>query len=294
MDGLVTRRRLRELGYDDVAIARARRRGELVLLRRGVYAPGPLPEERSARLRLDAAAGVLAQPAGAVVSHEVAALLHGLPLLRPPQEAAVTLPRSVRTPLRAGELRVHAAGLPRWHVTTVDGIPVTSPARTVVDLARWLGTRPGLVTADAALRAGAATAAQLVGVLVDCRGWPGMRMARRVVDFADGAAESPLESVCRLAFHQQGLPPPTLQAWIRDGDWAARVDFLWPRHRTVVEADGLVKYDQPDALRVEKLRQERLEELGYRVVRVTWSQLAASPAAVADRIRRAFRLTHAP
>ncbi len=288
---LVTRKQLVEAGYGDVAIARGRRRGELVPVRRGVYATGPPPEERSAQLRLAAAAGVLAQPAGAVVSHEVAALLHGLPLLHLPREAAVTLPRTVRTPVRTGGLRVHAAGLPRWHTTIVDGIPVTGPARTVVDLARWLGMRPGVVTADAALRTGAVTSAQLVGVLVDCARWPGMRTARRVVDFADGAAESPLESVCRLAFHRQGLPPPTLQAWIRDGDWAARVDFLWPRQLTVVEADGLLKYDQPEALRSEKLRQERLEELGYRVVRVTWAQIASSPAAVADRVRRAFHLT---
>jgi ribosomal protein S16 len=290
--GLVTRRQLLELGYDDVAIARARRRGEWVVVRRGVYAPGPLPEERSARLRLEAAAGTVALASGAVVSHEVAALLHGLPLLWPAREAAVTLPRPVRTPVRTGELRVHAAALPPWHLTTLDGVPVTTAARTVVDLARWLGLRPGVVTADAALRTGAATRSELIGVLGDCRGWPGLRTARRTVDFADGASESPLESICRVAFHQQGLPPPTLQAWIRDADWAARVDFLWERQRTVVEADGLAKYDEPAALRAEKLRQERLEELGYTVVRVTWMQVGASPELVADRIRRAFwRLT---
>jgi hypothetical protein len=289
--GLVTRRQLLDLGYDDVAIARARRRGEWVVLRRGVYAPGPLPEERSARLRLDAVAGVLALT-GAAVSHEVAALLHDLPLLRPAREAAVTSPRPVRTPKRTGELRVHAAALPPGHLTSVSGVPVTSAARTVVDLARWLGLRPGVVTADAALRTGAVTRSELVGVLRDCRGWPGVRTARRTVDFADGAAESPLESVCRVAFAQQGLPPPLLQAWLRDAVWTARVDFLWERQRTVVEADGLVKYDEPGALRAEKLRQERIEELGYTVVRVSWAQISAAPALVADRIRRAFwRLT---
>ena len=291
--GLVTRRQLHELGYDDVSIARARRRGEWVVVRRGVYASGPLPAEWAARLRVQAAAGVLALRTGALVSHEVAALMHGLPLLAPPREAALTLPRPVRSPVVTGGLRVHAAALPAGHGTVCEGIPVTTVARTVVDLARWLGFRPGVVTADAALRARSTTRSELVGVLRDCRGWPGLRTARRVVDFADGLAESPLESVCRVAFHRQGLPPPTPQAWIRDGDWAARVDFLWPRQRTVVEADGLIKYDDADVLRAEKLRQERLEELGYVVVRVTWAQVGASGAAVADRIRRAFARSYA-
>jgi len=71
----------------------------------------------------------------------------------------------------------------------------------------------------------------------------------------------------------------------------ARVDFYWPEHVTVLEIDGMVKYDgrDPDALVREKLRQERLEELGLQVVRATWRQLNDDPARVTDRVRRAFR-----
>jgi len=69
-------------------------------------------------------------------------------------------------------------------------------------------------------------------------------------------------------------------------------DFYWPEHATVLETDGLLKYDGRDrrALVHEKLRQERLEELGLQVVRATWRQLLDEPARVADRIRRAFQI----
>jgi very-short-patch-repair endonuclease len=89
-------------------------------------------------------------------------------------------------------------------------------------------------------------------------------------------------------FAEQGLPPPVTQAPIGQGKPFARVDFLWPQFATVVATDGLTKYKQPDAVRREKLRQERLEELGYTVVRLTWEQVTGEPERSAARIRRAF------
>ena len=116
--GLVTRRQLHELGYDDVSIARARRRGEWVV-RTALASMRPVRCQRSGRpgCRVQAAAGVLALRTGALVSHEVAALMHGLPLLAPPREAAVTLPRPVRSAGRhrwASRARGRLAGWP-WH-----------------------------------------------------------------------------------------------------------------------------------------------------------------------------------
>lgn len=127
---------------------------------------------------------------------------------------------------------------------------------------------------------------ELRQVLLDCWTWPGALRVGRVAAAADPNAESPLESIGRLLLLQHGLPTPSTQVPIgRD-----RVDFLWPRYRTVGEADGMTKYDgsEPDSLRHEKLRQERLEEAGLTVVRFTWRQVEHEPGRTVDRFRRAF------
>jgi hypothetical protein len=163
-------------------------------------------------------------------------------------------------------------------------------ARTVVDLARSLPAVAALVTADDALRQRLVRRADLERVVADCPAWPGIRPAASVVSFADGRSESPLESVCRLTFARHRLPPPVPQGLVmddRDG-WWTRVDFFWSALGTVVEADTVHEYADLDALRQEKLRQERIEDLGYVVVRVTWSQVTRQPAATVARIRRAF------
>jgi hypothetical protein len=187
-------------------------------------------------------------------------------------------------------LATHSAGLPTGHLTACGDVPVTTVARTVVDLARSLPAVAALVTADDALHQRLVRRADLERVVADCPAWPGIRPAAGVIAFADGRSESPLESVCRLTFARHGLPPPLPQGLVvdeRDG-WWARVDFLWSALGTVVEADTGGWPADLDALRQEKVRQERIEELGYAVVRVTWSQVSRQPAATVARIRRAF------
>ena len=158
-----------------------------------------------------------------------------------------------------------------------------------MDLARRLPFRGAVAVADAVLHARLTTPAALASLLADCANWPGAAQARRVVQFADGKAESALESIGRVVFAEQGLPAPETQVRIvvRAGR-VFRSDFLWRRYRTIAEADGLLKYTEPSALRDEKLRQEALSDLGYEIVRFTWKQLHDDPAGVAARIRRAF------
>ena len=82
--------------------------------------------------------------------------------------------------------------------------------------------------------------------------------------------------------------------WIHDGQGRrARVDFLFRDEWVIVETDGLIKYTDPRVLKEEKLRQEWLERLGFVVVRVTWHQIDAQPAATAARIRAGFALAAA-
>jgi predicted transcriptional regulator of viral defense system len=273
--------------------------GQWVRLLPGAYAPAEVaacagrdPVER-ARL-LVAAANLRLGPC--VAGHESATVLYGLPLLTEPAAVTVVRPagrkRRVETPI--GRLVVTTASLSSADVRRVDRVPVTSPARTFVDVARVRGIDDGVVVADAVLHAGLATESQLHEVLRRCAGWPGIRAAATAVMLADARTESPLESLTRVALHRYGVPPPVPQHWVVDRRYGSRyrVDFGWPDRWVVVECDGLGKYggagDVANALVAEKLRQERLEELGYVVVRVTWQQVTRDPGLVAERVRRAF------
>jgi GNAT superfamily N-acetyltransferase len=236
---------------------------------------------------------------GAVASHHTAAAVHGLPVFGRTEHVTMTRDAAPgRTPVDLPDIRVLRAALPPADVVEVEGIAVTSLARTVCDRARVASFRAGLVTADAALRRGVPREAMLA-VLERCRRWPGKRRAVEVVLFADPRAESPLESVSRVFFRDHGLPMPVPQSVITGParGFVARVDFLWPDHRVVGEADGDVKYtdafeldpDQPlRPLLLEKRRQESIENLDYVVVRWDYAGVLGRAAETEARIRRAF------
>jgi hypothetical protein len=120
-------------------------------------------------------------------------------------------------------IRLHAAELPAEHVTDILGLPVTTAARTAIDLARALPFRAGVVAADSALHRRLATKDELQSVLATCSRWRGAATAAGVIGFADGRSESPLESIARVVFRDCGLPPPQLQALIGTAQDVARV-----------------------------------------------------------------------
>lgn len=283
---VISRGQAHRSGYDDATIASLLRRGAWCRVRRGIYCRDPAANADDTAL----VGAVLAVTGWPVVSHDTAAWLHGLADAVPP-DVHLTVPPSARSPRRYPRISVSTAALPGAHVTHLRGLPVTTVARTVVDLARRRSHLEAVALADSALHRGKVSSSALRRVVDDCAGWPGVRRAAAAAAFADGRSESGLESLARVRFADSGLPPPTPQARIvdpRDG-WWARVDFLWPDERVVGEADGLCKYTDAAVLRAEKLRQERLEELGYAVVRVTWAQLTRDPAAVVARIEAARR-----
>jgi hypothetical protein len=150
----------------------------------------------------------------------------------------------------------------------------------VVDVARSQPFRAAVVAADAALRARCCTREELLAVVDACRGWPGTRQARRVIAFADPRADSPLESISRVAFHDYELPVPILQAVIGGYE---RADFLWPDYRVIGEADGLGKYTSPEVLRREKEREQSIAQLGFTTFRWTWRDAYRRPDALAHR-----------
>jgi predicted transcriptional regulator of viral defense system len=280
-------------GLSDARIATMTRRGDLYQVRRGVYANGPRAREILAiadgRQLLQLAAAVAVSGPGAVVSHESAAYLYSIDLLSTPDVATLTCSPGRGWTARLG-VRLHAMALPAEHVTTRAGMPVTAPARTVVDLARTLSFRAGVVTADSALHKKLVTKAELTDALATCARWPGARRAAAVIDFADARAESPLESIARIAFKDCGLPPPELQVWLGGTDEpTGRVDFYWKQYRTIAEVDGAIKYADPERARAQLRRDSLLRDDGFEVVHFTWQQITQTPEQVALSIRKAFR-----
>jgi hypothetical protein len=281
-------------GRSDEQIRTLVRRGKLVRVNRGFYVQllRRIDETKapSRELLVNAAAAIRGLGPRAVVSHHTAALIHGLNLLAS-AENTVAVTRPPDTGSRTGKpgVRLRSAGLPARHVTAKFGIPVTTVARTVVDLARLTPFREGLVVADSALHAKQVTKAELGAVLAECRQWPGCQRAAGVIQFADHRSESVLESISRVAFRDCGLPAPDLQIWIGDARTAiGRVDFFWPAFKTVAEADGALKYDTRHQAVAQLHRDERMREAGFEIVHFGWWDITEEPLRVASAIRLAF------
>jgi hypothetical protein len=294
---LVLRRQALAAGYVDEEIRRLRRRGEWEVLQRGAYLVSSPPPDSQLRHVLAVRATLAALRVPAVVSHGSAAALHGLPLWRVPLgQVQVTRQPPARSASES-RLRSHVARLLPRDVGVIDGIAVTSLARTVVDLARELPFEPALVLADAALRRGGATADSLRTALADCAGTRGSRAARRVVAAADGRSESVGESRSRALIIQAGLPLPDLQVEVRraDGTLVGRSDFGWRRHRVLGEFDGRVKYgrllrpgqDPGDAVFQEKRREDAIRDEQWGMTRWVWAELDR-PVQLTARLERAL------
>ena len=276
----------------DAQVRRGLRSGELLLVRPGVLIGRRRLElggtNRVHPLAIEIALAGLRGGSQAYACLGSAAAVHKISRLgRSPER--VRLYRERGGPWRDRDVAVLVCGLPRSHLERVDGIPCTTRSRTAVDLARWVTFRSAVVVMDSALRLGSSPS-ELSAVITHCTRWPGIRKARRAAAFADGQAQTPIESISRVAFAELGLPRPALQVPLPSvHDLVGIVDFYWEEYGVIGEADGLLKYDDPAALRAEKLRQEALEALGYIVVRWTWEDIWRRPEWVVARIRAAFR-----
>lgn len=288
---------LRAEGWSAAELAVRLRRAELSRVRRGAYVEGALPADPVARHRQLVAATMPLLAEDAVVSHRSAAVVHALPLLAdPPTRVEVTRP-SARGGRDRGRVHAVAAPLVPGEVLLVDGLRVTSLARTVVDVAR---TRPfveAVATGDAVLARGVSPF-DLEAALTSAVRRPGVAAARRAVRFLDGRSESVGESMSRVVLAHAGVPAPQTQLVIVDdrGREVARCDFGWVEHGVVGEFDGRVKYGRlvrsgetsEDVVWREKLREDLIRDLGWEVVRWTWRDLE-HPEALLARLERAFR-----
>lgn len=264
--GLVTRGQLVEAGLSDRAVDRRVEAKRLRAVHRGVYLVGPLEPPRAREM-----AAVLACGTPAAVSHASAAWLWEA--VARPSDAS---PVDVRVP---GHVRIRRPGI-RAHrtmpfdpaeVTTVGGIPLTTPGRTLVDLARDLSARELERAVARVERRNLVSRPELVTLTERYRGRPGITNLTRVIGIEGGAAftRSALEDRFVDEVRRFGLPVPRFNTTAAGHE----LDCYWPAARMAVELDGAAYHASWQSQENDRRRDRDLAAAGIAVVRVTWSQL---------------------
>ena len=281
--GVVSVEQLRALGLAKGSIEHRVRRGRLHRVHRGVYAVGhPLLTWRG---RLWAAVLACGGPGAAAISHRTAAAVWDL-APAPRKVDVVTRNQSRST----DAIRVHRTGdLPLADVVRqADGLPVTSVARTLADVARTTTTHRLERLCHRAMHLRILDVAQLPA------GHPGAKRLRRALESlaASGpqVTRSELEErfLALIAAHR--LPPPEVNARAAGYE----VDFLWRAERLVAETDGAATHLTARAFEADRRRDEALQLAGLRVVRFTWRRVTEEPEAVAATLAALLGATDAP
>jgi len=276
--GVVARRQLLALGARPRAIDARVRSAELTPVHRGVYVLGPIAGRRA-----EEAAAVLCVRRGAWVARRSA--LHLLGALgsspKPDPVEVVALIAQSRRP----RLIAHRADLRPDEITVHEGIPCTTAARAIVDLA-------GSVEVDAleymlaqAFAARVTNRARLLRQLQRRRGQSGARALRALLDSSGpGEVRSPPELQLLRLLRSARLTP--VRANARIGQW--EVDFLWEEQRVIVEVDVLSTHSDPRAFERDRRKDAELVLAGYTVIRVTRRQIESEPHLVVARIATAL------
>lgn len=256
--------------------------GHLVRIHRGVYAVG------HRRLRREGVylAAVLGAGGGAVLSHRDAAGLHSLRSASH-RLVDVTVAKQ-RRPLDG--VRIHRAALPPEDVTEVEGLPVTTVARTLVDLA-------GAVPADSlrkalneAERAGTFDLRAIERVLERTRGRNGRGHAAMRAALEDLRAHdveetrSRMEDRFRALVAAHGLPRPRTNVWVRGRE----VDAWWPAAGVAVELDSWQWHRTRRSFQGDREKGNALALHGVALLRFTWRDVTERPAQVAAQVAAAL------
>lgn len=277
-DGVVTIEELRSLGFTDSAVAARVRGGRLHRLHRGVYAVGHPAVSLRGRFR----AAVLASGPGTVLAHHSAAAHVRMVRWRERPVEVTTVRGHTR---RIAGVRVHRCrSLDARDVTWRDGIPVTTPARTLLDLAATMPERELRRVVRQAQAEDIVAIAQVRAILTRSSGHRGVRALRAVV--ADGPAptRSALEDALLDLLDSAGIERPELNPRLRVDGATIVPDMLWRGLRLAIEADGAAWHDNKLTREHDAVKQARLEAAGLRVMRVTWAQVVGSPQQTLARI----------
>jgi very-short-patch-repair endonuclease len=273
--GVVTRGELLAAGLTLDQIEHRTRDGRLQILHRGVYAVG------HRALQPDGWwwAAVLAGGPGGVLSHRACAVLCRLPFFAH-DRIEITVPGHRG---RLPTLHVHRSRLDPADVTLRRGIPCTTPARLLLDLAEILTPDELDRTMDEAIRLRLYDPVAVDAVVARSPGRRGLKAlarARERIHPNSGKTRSELERLALRMLDDHGVPRPDANVW-RQG---YRVDLLWHGPRVVVELDSYEFHRTPATFRNDHARDNDLLDAGYRVRRFTWPDVCDDPARTATRI----------
>ena len=274
--GVMTVIQLVEAGLSHDAVLHRVKQGWLRRMHRGVYLLGPLETPYSRAL-----AAVLACGHGALLSHHSAAVLWGF--VAPPMHAIhVSVGSDVRS--RDG-IRVHRTTIHPADARTKHGIPVTSPARTLLDVA---ATTPREL--DRALNE-----AHVLRLVTDLSlneqfsrypGHRGTAALREAIRPEPKLTRSEAERRALELIGRARLPEPETNVKVAGHE----VDLLWRAERLIVEVDGYAFHSMRRSFEHDRRRDQVLLARGYRVMRVTWRQLSDEPEARAATLATALSL----
>jgi very-short-patch-repair endonuclease len=284
--GLITLADAAPLGLDRRHLWDRTTSQRLLHVERGVYAVDGLPPDSDRALL----ATILATRGLVALSHLSAARRLGLPgYTRAPAELSIE--RGVR--LRRDGLRIHeSTDLRRCKILSVDGMPVTDPGRTLLDLARFVGDRRLARDMESARRLGLVDWADLVRVLATHarRGRPGVRRFRRVLAASchrQEITDSDFELLVLALLLEHGLPEPVLHHRIDvDGRFIAEVDLAYPELRIAIECDGDVHLLK-DVHERDLPRQNDLVLNGWCILRFTPDRYWKRPQSIIAEVRAA-------
>ncbi len=278
--GVVARGQLVGLGLGRGGIERRLRAGRLFRLHGGVYAVGHRVLAQHSRWM----AAVLASGADAVLSHRSAAALWGI---RSNHRGLIDITSPSKTKSH-GALRRHQANLPPDETTTHEDVPVTTVPRTILDLAATQpqSVEPALRQAEYLRRFDSLSLPDLLNRYPGHRGNRALRAALDRRRDTTGHTRSAFEDRFLAFLDRYDLPRPHFNAWLTVGPDRFQVDCLWPERLQIVELDGWSAHGTRSAFHEDKARDRALAVAGYRVTRLTWSQLDDEPASIAADLRR--------
>ena len=272
--GVVATRQLARIGYSRSSASKAHGVNRLRRIHRGVYVVG---HDRLAWHGHCMAAVLACAPA--VASHTAAARLHGL-LAKGPESIHLTAPS--RRHAKA-EFRVHFAELADRDAGVIDEIPVTSWARTALDLAAMSSDQQTERMLERSEELQIFDLSALDDVLGRTSRHPGAGKLRRALDIyrpEPAITRSKLERRFLALMRKAGLPPPAMNFNVGGFE----LDAYWAGERFAVELDVFETHGSPAAFERDRRRQDDLMLLGVEMIRVTGPRLAREPEQVAERV----------
>jgi hypothetical protein len=287
--GVFTRLQASRCGATDTMIDWRLRVGRWRRLHRGIYAlAGSAKTWRQAAI---AASLLLDAP----LSFRAAAALARLRGFKP-NKIELTVRRNRHHSSPAGVILHWSRNpIPDDDIMTIEGIPVTRPARTLLDLATVEPERVIERALDDCLRRKLVSVPVLQGWLADPKRkrHRGARVLQRLVDVraTRGVTDSELETDVLQLLHDAGLPMPMLQYEIWEGDrLLGRVDFAYPNERVAIEAESFEWHEGRQPFDHDRARGNDILALGWQVLRVTSTHIKEDPEGVVAWVRSALGL----